>query len=413
MAMPAGAACRGDCSGDRKVAVNELVSAVGIALGTTGLDRCTAVDADKDRKVSVAELVGAVGAALAGCPPVEPRLIAISRDGHIASLDIAAPWTVRASGELGIPIANARCRNGRCLVVHAAPDNVVSVVDAEDLSLADPIVLEAGSDPRDVAMVGDHTAVISQYGSAALLEIDLATRDVTPIDLSPLADADGVPEVLRLASCGRRVFAQLRRVDHITEMPSPLGAALGVIDLDRPAEDRIVDADPQIRGVQGIALARRPNFDMPVDCAAGILYVAEPIPLMQGGGGYEQVDLAALTASEYPVATGAEVGGFEVVAPTQYWLITHTEFGPGPSSHLNFFAPAPSDTYNTFADEHVNDLALDREADLLFFPDACTPSPRFPSCESGVQAFHAHSGERATAKAVDLGFPPIEVVVSR
>jgi hypothetical protein len=205
----------------------------------------------------------------------------------------------------------------------------------------------------------------------------------------------------------------MRRVDHISEMPSPLGAALGVIDLDRPADDRIVDADPQIRGVQGIALARRPNFDMPVDCTAGVLYVAEPIPLMQGGGGYEQVDLATLTASEYPVATSAEVGGFEVIAPTQYWLITHTEFGPGPSSHLNFFGPEPSDTYNTFADEHVNDLAFDREGDLLFFPDACTPSPRYPSCESGIQAFHAHTGLRATAKAVNLGFPPIEVVVSR
>lgn len=413
MATPAGAACRGDCSGDRKVTVNELVSAVGIALGTTRVDRCAAIDADKDRKVSVAELVGAVGVALAGCAPVEPRLIAISRDGHIASLDIAAPWTVRASGELGAPIASARCRNGRCLVVHAAPDNFISVVDGEDLSPADPIVLEPGSDPRDVALVDDHTAVVSQYGRAALLEIDLATRDVTPIDLSPLADADGVPEVLRLASCGRRVFAQLRRVDHISEMPSPLGAALGVIDLDRPADDRIVDADPQIRGVQGIALARRPNFDMPVDCTAGVLYVAEPIPLMQGGGGYEQVALSTLTASEYPVATSAEVGGFEVIAPSQYWLITHTEFGPGPSSHLNFFGPEPSDTYNTFADEHVNDLAFDREGDLLFFPDACTPSPRYPSCESGIQAFHAHTGLRATAKAVNLGFPPIEVVVSR
>ena len=39
---------------------------------------------------------------------------------------------------------------------------------------------------------------------------------------------------------------------------------------------------------------------MPVDCAAGVLYVAEPEPLMQGGGGYEQVDLATLTAQRVP-----------------------------------------------------------------------------------------------------------------
>src|SRR5262249_27856021 len=176
--------------------------------------------------------------------------------------------------------------------------------------------------------------------------------------------------------------------------------------------ERVIDADPITRGVQGIALARRPNFDMPVDCAAGRLYVAEPVPLFQGGGGYEQVDLGTLIASDLPIATGAEGGGFEGVAPDLYLLITHTHTRPGASSHPKPLGGTVPDTYNTFSDEHVNDLALDRQEDLLFFPDNCSRQPS-PSCDPGIQVFNAQTGARLTSSSIDLGFPPIEVVVSR
>src|SRR5262249_61168466 len=113
-----------------------------------------------------------------------------------------------------------------------APDRT-RPAPAAAVAVVDPIVLEHGADPRDVALVDDRTAVISQYGRAELLEVDLSTGTKVPIDLSALADADGLPEALRLASCGRRVFVQLRRVDHTTDVPDPIGAALVVIDLDR------------------------------------------------------------------------------------------------------------------------------------------------------------------------------------
>jgi hypothetical protein len=413
MGLPfaARAACVGDCGGDGAVTVDELVVAVTIALGSAGSERCTAVDVNADGAVTIDEIVGAVKAALEGCG-IPPRLIAVSRAGQIASLDLAPPWTVRASDDLKEPIASARCRAGRCLIVHPAVD-AISVVDATDLSRGEPLVLARGADPRDVALVDDHTAVVSQYDRTDLVVVDLDTRATTSIDLSELADADGLPEALRLATCGRRVFVQLQRIDHETDNPSEMGSVLAVIDLDRPVGDQVVDADPVTRGVQGIALAGPPNFDMPVDCAAGVLYVAEPEPLMSGGGAYEQVDLTALTAQTYPIDTGAEVGGFEVVTPSLYWLITHTEFGPGPSSHLTLVGGPSFETHNTFADEHVNDLALDRELDLLFYPDPCRPGPTNGSCRMGIHIFNAHSGERQSPTPIDVDFGPIELAVSR
>src|SRR5215510_639358 len=49
-------------------------------------------------QVSDADAASDGGDAPAG---IAPRLVTVSRDGHIASLDVAAPWTVRASGALG------------------------------------------------------------------------------------------------------------------------------------------------------------------------------------------------------------------------------------------------------------------------------------------------------------------------
>jgi len=59
--------CSGDCDGNGEVTVNELVSAVAIALGTQAPAACKAADTNSSGEVEVNELVAAVGKALAGC----------------------------------------------------------------------------------------------------------------------------------------------------------------------------------------------------------------------------------------------------------------------------------------------------------------------------------------------------------
>ena len=60
-------ACIGDCDGDGRVTVDELVKGVNIALATAGLELCPAFDADNSATVTVDELVKAVNNALNGC----------------------------------------------------------------------------------------------------------------------------------------------------------------------------------------------------------------------------------------------------------------------------------------------------------------------------------------------------------
>jgi cytochrome c peroxidase len=60
--------CTGDCDGDTVVAIDELMTGIGIALGHKSLDACPEFDADEDGDVGVAELVQGVQATVQGCP---------------------------------------------------------------------------------------------------------------------------------------------------------------------------------------------------------------------------------------------------------------------------------------------------------------------------------------------------------
>lgn len=60
-------ACVGDCNGDGKVAINELIAGVGIALGQQPVSACASLDRNGDGAVTVGELIAAVGSALDGC----------------------------------------------------------------------------------------------------------------------------------------------------------------------------------------------------------------------------------------------------------------------------------------------------------------------------------------------------------
>ncbi len=59
--------CPGDCNGDERVGVGELITGVNISLGRAALGVCPAFDSNGDRRVSIGELIGGVSASLNGC----------------------------------------------------------------------------------------------------------------------------------------------------------------------------------------------------------------------------------------------------------------------------------------------------------------------------------------------------------
>jgi hypothetical protein len=61
--------CAGDCNGDGRIRIHELIIAVGIALGTRDRGDCAAADQNGDGRVTIEELIAAVHNALTACPP--------------------------------------------------------------------------------------------------------------------------------------------------------------------------------------------------------------------------------------------------------------------------------------------------------------------------------------------------------
>ena len=63
----------GDCNFDQTVTVNELITGVNIALGTSPVDACIEADVNGDGEVAINEILTAVNAALSGVPAAAPR----------------------------------------------------------------------------------------------------------------------------------------------------------------------------------------------------------------------------------------------------------------------------------------------------------------------------------------------------
>ncbi len=66
-ATPTRPACSGDCDPNGRVTIDELVTAVRIALGELPASACTAADADASGAVDIGELIAAVARSLSGC----------------------------------------------------------------------------------------------------------------------------------------------------------------------------------------------------------------------------------------------------------------------------------------------------------------------------------------------------------
>jgi hypothetical protein len=71
-------ACAGDCGGNGQVTIEEVITAVNIALDVVSLAACPSIDANGDGAVEINELVRAINRALGGCA-------AAQRDAPLAS----------------------------------------------------------------------------------------------------------------------------------------------------------------------------------------------------------------------------------------------------------------------------------------------------------------------------------------
>jgi cysteine-rich repeat protein len=97
------AQCVGDCDGDGKVTITELIIGVNIVLGGQPASACLAFQ-DGSGKVSISQLIKGVNDALGGCPVSAPTNTPINTPTHTptaTAVDTSTP--TKTSGPVGTP----------------------------------------------------------------------------------------------------------------------------------------------------------------------------------------------------------------------------------------------------------------------------------------------------------------------
>jgi hypothetical protein len=348
-----------------------------------------------------------LGAALLQAPTFEEHVFVVAADfpdqGSAAACGIDAP---RPSASGLEPVgAEPLVRHFRGLHWIVNRDlGTLQIVDPHAFETLREIDVGAGSRPEDVLALSTTRAYVTRAEATHLLRVNPVTgRTSDVLDLSPLADADGIPELARMARFGQRLFIQLQRIDQKTFLPvAP--SLLAVVDL---RTETLVDADPVTPGVQAIALQGLiPSFDMQVEGPTRRLYVSVP-SLLFGGGGIEEIDLDLLRSNGFITSEailGGDLTGFVLVAPTRGYVLTHTDFAL--SSHLTAFSRIDGshqgEKFVTFA--QVDELAFDPATGQLFMPD--------PNA-NGLRVFDAATGDQLTTAAIDTGEAPVDLVIAR
>jgi hypothetical protein len=139
--------CFGDCDRGGSVTIDELVRAVGIALGSLSLAQCPDADVDSNAQVTIDEIIKAVNAALNGCmgPVGLPRIefatdpfanLPVDEDGKKVVMEGRSGgdrFMIRADETLRDPItAKAACLHLVLTCLNSAPPAEESIAPCVD-----------------------------------------------------------------------------------------------------------------------------------------------------------------------------------------------------------------------------------------------------------------------------------------
>lgn len=406
-AQPGRAALPGDCDGNGRVAVDELVIAVNILLGNLPLARCPAADGNGDGRVAVDELVLAVRAALQTRVPQTRAFIVTSSfmAGSYATVDLDPPRSVSPSS------SQRRLHNDAVVRTREGLVYILNRLFADNLQVLDPTdgyrtrfqcSTGNGTNPHDIAFAGPDKAYVTLYDASHLLIVNPAPRpDCSDfvrgsIDLSGVADADGIPDMDQMAVVGNRLFVALQRLDINSILRTPAGrSALAVIDT---STDTLLDTI-ELLGENPFAATKG------LTVRNGSIYVAQAGLFGVADGGIERVDLANRRSDGWVIreaALGGDVTDFVLVSDRLgYAIVSRPDF----STAMVAFDPvsgAAGPTILQASGFTLFDLELNDRGEM-YLADRNRNS-------GGIRIYRAADAAPLLSQPIELGLLPFEIV---
>lgn len=182
--------CQADCNGDGAVVINELITAVSIALGELPVSLCPPADPDRSGAVAVNELVGAVTRALEGCDPAMPSPTSTPSPEATPTTPPSSgcPWDFETSTGADVCLYQGRwnpdCGDDTLAAGFASEDELFAAVIATD-----PLIGVAGNvtSPTTAELVGwfkdfDTFSDFESLSGTATLGADGSTLRIDPDD---------------------------------------------------------------------------------------------------------------------------------------------------------------------------------------------------------------------------------------
>lgn len=269
-----------------------------------------------------------------------------------------------------------------------------------------------GTNPHDLIFAAPDKAYVTLYDERELLIVDPSVGPSCDgfvrgaIDLGPLADADGIPEMDTGAILDAKLYVVLQRLDRFAFFLPGDFSSIAVIDV---ATDRLIDADPSTGAIDGIRLQGKNPFTggqgLMLDGDGNIVVNDVGSFGDLADGGIERVDPRAMRSLGF-LMTEAEFGGnltdFVLVDETTgYAVVTDLRF----YNYLVRFDPGTRRVVETLieSDEYLVDLELEPTRGELYLTDRTLKKP-------GIRIFRSGDGVELTPEPIDTGLPPFDVV---
>ncbi len=227
--------------------------------------------------------------------------------GSDALVHTEAPWPAVLYLDAWVGDTEAVFYQGLVYIVSRWGADHITVLDPRDeYAVVRQFSVGASSNPQHVCFVDNQRAFVTRYETDELWEVNPATGQHTDtIDLGPLADDDGIPEMHKMAIHDGRLYVTIQRIDRTTWEPAG-GSCLAVVDL---ADNTLIDMDPSAAGIQGVPLAApNPNSGILIDPRTGDFLIGELGFYGTTDGGIERMDPDTHESRGF-VLTEDELGG--------------------------------------------------------------------------------------------------------
>lgn len=355
-----------------------------------------------------------------GTPPVgvlypdpelgfDRKVVVVSTDYQSGSYAVLDLDLMEAAPDLGPahPDAVARVAGDQPVVVNRQGADSLQPLDPEAaFAVAAQLSVGNGANPQDVAIVGG-AAWVPRYAMAQLGIFDLeGGAALGEVDLSPFADGDGLPEAVAVTVVGDYLYVLLQRLDQGgTWLPTGVGL-LAIVD---PTAWELVDADPDVEGVNAIPLGFGNPVDRPLLLPDGRLAVLTQGSYTEvGDGAIEVIDLNPPYARQV-VVTEDQVGGsvtfFATLAGERWFVVVNEAREPGTFDVATVLksVDAQGEVVELLRTEGYDlaDIAVTGAGELLVADRRAGAA--------GVRVFDARTLEEITAAPISVGLAPFSL----